>query len=166
MTADTNPAAAEVIAGESVTLTFGIAPVLTPTPSATRIPSSGVRAAHLTGIENRWISFVTTTPYWQDKGDRVDRGRLELLARFVQEGDQVLQVDCGPGWLPEILRERGIAVEATDLSHVAVARAQARGITARQLDIDETDLPYADSRFRCGNLRFSVGASIRLRART
>ncbi len=85
--------------------------------------------------------------YWEDKGEKVDRGRLELLACHVHSGDRALQVDCGPGWLPEMLQSRGVTVEATDLSHVAVARAQARGIPARQLDIDESDLPFADASF-------------------
>jgi methionine biosynthesis protein MetW len=86
--------------------------------------------------------------YWRTKpDDRVDRTRLALLAERVAAGEQVLQVDCGPGWLPAMLIERGAHVVATDLSGVAVARAQARGVDARQVDIDAGPLPFADQTF-------------------
>ncbi len=85
--------------------------------------------------------------YWEHKGDSVDRRRLELLAQRVKAGERVLQVDCGPGWLPEMLQQRGAHVIATDLSAVAVAKARARGVDARQLDIDAAALPFADGEF-------------------
>jgi methionine biosynthesis protein MetW len=85
--------------------------------------------------------------YWQDKGDKVDRQRLELLASHVAAGERVLQVDCGPGWLPEMLQARGARVVATDLSGVAVERARARGVDARQCDLDDGPLPFADAQF-------------------
>ena len=84
--------------------------------------------------------------YWEQKGDRVDRQRLSLLARRVQPGERVLQVDGGPGWLAEMIATAGASVTMTDLSGVAVAKAQARGIVARQCDIDAGPLPFeADS---------------------
>jgi methionine biosynthesis protein MetW len=85
--------------------------------------------------------------YWQAKGDKVDRQRLELLARHVCAGQRVLQVDCGPGWLPELLQARGACVVATDLSQAAVERAKARGVDARQFDIDDGPLPFEDAAF-------------------
>ncbi len=85
--------------------------------------------------------------YWQAKGDRVDRERLALLAEHVGAGERVLQVDCGPGWLPEMIMARGAQVVATDLSHVAVERARARGVDARQFDIDGGSLPFAADAF-------------------
>jgi methionine biosynthesis protein MetW len=86
--------------------------------------------------------------YWQTKrDDEVDRSRLELLARHVRPGERVLQVDCGPGWLAEMMQARGAIVVATDLSHVAVARAVARGVDARQFDVDSGPLPFADATF-------------------
>jgi methionine biosynthesis protein MetW len=85
--------------------------------------------------------------YWRDKGDRVDRSRLELLARLIQPAERVLQVDCGPGWLPEMMQARGAHVIATDLSAVAVAMAQARSVDARQHDIDAGPLPFGDAEF-------------------
>ncbi len=85
--------------------------------------------------------------YWQTKGDRVDRSRLELLAQRVNPGERVLQVDGGPGWLAEMLQAAGARVTMTDLSNVAVARAQARGVAAQQCDIDAGPLPFADAAF-------------------
>jgi len=92
-----------------------------------------------------FVSFYDA--YWRDKGDRVDRNRLELLARHIRPGERVLQVDCGPGWLPEMMIARGAQVVATDLSHVAVERARARGVDARQFDIDGGPLPFATDAF-------------------
>ncbi len=85
--------------------------------------------------------------YWQAKDDQVDAARLELLARHIAAGERVLQVDCGPGWLPALMQARGATVIATDLSHVAVARARARGVDARQCDIDAGPLPFAAAEF-------------------
>ncbi len=85
--------------------------------------------------------------YWTQKGDQVDRQRLSLLARHVQPGARVLQVDGGPGWLAEMLLAAGAFVTMTDLSNVAVAKAQARGIDARQCDIDAGPLPFEPAAF-------------------
>ncbi len=85
--------------------------------------------------------------YWQGKGDRVDRQRLALLAQHVRPGERVLQVDGGPGWLAEMIAAAGASVTMTDLSNVAVARAQARGVDARQCDIDAGPLPFESDRF-------------------
>lgn len=85
--------------------------------------------------------------YWQQKGDRVDRQRLALLAQHVRPGERVLQVDGGPGWLAEMLTAAGVSVIMTDLSNVAVARAQARGVEARQCDIDAGPLPFESDHF-------------------
>lgn len=85
--------------------------------------------------------------YWEAKGEKVDRNRLGLLARHVQAGQQVLQVDGGPGWLAEILQDRGARVVMTDLSNVAVARACARGVPAQQCEIDAGPLPFNDASF-------------------
>ena len=44
----------------------------------------------------------------------------------MQPGERVLQVDGGPGWLAEMIAAAGASVTMTDLSGVAVAKAQAR----------------------------------------
>lgn len=85
--------------------------------------------------------------YWQDKGEQVDRQRLRLLAAYVRADERVLQVDGGPGWLAEMLQDRGAHVTLTDLSNVAVARARDRGIEAQQCDIDAGALPFPDAAF-------------------
>ncbi len=85
--------------------------------------------------------------YWQDKGERVDRTRLKLLVAHVRAGEHVLQVDGGPGWLAEMLQARGASVVMTDLSGVAVTRAGARGVDARQWDIDAGPLPFDGAAF-------------------
>jgi methionine biosynthesis protein MetW len=92
-----------------------------------------------------FVRFYDT--YWTQKGERVDRQRLGLLTRHVRPGERVLQVDGGPGWLAEMIAASGASVTLTDLSDVAVARAQARGIDARQCDIDAGPLPFAPDTF-------------------
>jgi methionine biosynthesis protein MetW len=85
--------------------------------------------------------------YWQAKDESVDHQRLDLLAAHVRAGERVLQVDCGPGWLAEKMSACGASVIATDLSAVAVTRAQQRGVDARQFLLDEGPLPFADGSF-------------------
>ena len=85
--------------------------------------------------------------YWRRKGDTFDRRRLKLLARYVAPGERVLQVDCGPGVLAEMLRERGARVWGTDLSRVATRRARERGITVCLADLDRGPLPFPAGAF-------------------
>jgi methionine biosynthesis protein MetW len=89
--------------------------------------------------------------YWQGKrDDQVDKNRLKLLAARVQAGESVLQVDGGPGWLAQMMCKAGARVVMTDLSHVAVARAQRRGVDARQWEVGAwppQPLPFADASF-------------------
>ena len=85
--------------------------------------------------------------YWAQKGEQVDRQRLRLLAQYVQPGERVLQVDGGPGWLAEMVAALGASVTMTDLSNTAVARALARGVDARQCDIDAGPLPFDTAGF-------------------
>lgn len=88
--------------------------------------------------------------YWEQKEEgkvRVDMRRLGLLAERVDADERVLQVDGGPGWLAQLVADRGAHVIMTDLSNVAVARARARGIDARQCEIDAGPLPFSDGEF-------------------
>lgn len=85
--------------------------------------------------------------YWQQQGDQFDHRRQSLLTRYVRPGDQVLQVDCGPGVLAARLMDLGAQVTGTDLSAEAVRRAQARGVSASQVNLDRQPLPFAAASF-------------------
>ena len=62
--------------------------------------------------------------YWQKIGDNFDQVRLRLISERIQPGEDVLEVDCGPGVMAEMMRARGATVRGTDLSGVAVQRAR------------------------------------------
>lgn len=85
--------------------------------------------------------------YWQQVDDTFDLERLDLIASRVGPGENVLEVDCGPGVLAHRMCQRGAQVTGTDLSIVAVNRAQAKGIPAQQVDVDTQPLPFADASF-------------------
>ncbi len=85
--------------------------------------------------------------YWREKGDTFDRRRLALLARYVCSGERVLQVDCGPGVLAEMLIAQGARVWGTDLSRVATGRAHERGVPVCRVDLDDGPLPFPDGAF-------------------
>jgi methionine biosynthesis protein MetW len=85
--------------------------------------------------------------YWREHDDSFDPLRLDLIAKRVNAGENVLEVDCGPGVLASMLQERGAKVTGTDLSSVAVERTRAKGIAAQQLDMDSEPLPFADASF-------------------
>ena len=85
--------------------------------------------------------------YWRQADDTFDMERLALLSKHVQAEENVLEVDCGPGVLAAQMRDKGANVTATDLSSVAVARAQAKGIACRQVVVDAEPLPFEDACF-------------------
>lgn len=85
--------------------------------------------------------------YWRKADDTFDMERLNLIASRVSSGENVLEVDCGPGVLAKLMQQRGAKVTGTDLSIVAVERARAKGIEAYQVDIDTEPLPFADATF-------------------
>ncbi len=85
--------------------------------------------------------------YWEKYGDSFDPQRLAMLARHVQPGDTVLQVDCGPGVLAQMLMEKGARVVATELSGGGTRRARARGVAIAQADMDNGNLPFPSSSF-------------------
>lgn len=85
--------------------------------------------------------------YWRQAGDNFDLERLDLIASRIRSGENVLEVDCGPGVLASRMRDRGAQVIGTDLSIVAVERARAKGIPAQQVDVDTQPLPFADASF-------------------
>ena len=85
--------------------------------------------------------------YWRKADDTFDEERLLLLAKHVGPGQKVLEVDCGPGVLAAMMRDRGADVVATDLSAVAVQRARSKGIQATRVVVDREPLPFEDNRF-------------------
>jgi len=85
--------------------------------------------------------------YWRVHGDNFDTTRLKIIAERVNAGDDVLEVDCGPGVLAAMLTARGATVRGTDMSGVAVEMARAKGIACEQVDLDSEPLPMADDSY-------------------
>ena len=85
--------------------------------------------------------------YWRDKSDLFDQTRLNIVASYVGKNEDVLAVDCGPGVLAKQLADKGNRVVGTDMSHVAVERAQAKGIDAHHVDLDTAPLPFPHNTF-------------------
>jgi methionine biosynthesis protein MetW len=77
----------------------------------------------------------------------VDYSRLRLVVDQVEPGQRVLDSGCGPGFLAELLRDHGVDLVATDVSRVGAERTAARGIEARQVDLDTEPLPFDDNSF-------------------
>ena len=61
------------------------------------------------------------------------------------EPENLLEVGCGQGRFAAVLRDAGIDVTAVDQSESMVALTAARGIVARQADVQ--DLPFDDGVF-------------------
>lgn len=85
--------------------------------------------------------------YWEEKGDLFDHERLDQIAAYVQPGERVLALDCGPGVMARKLVDKGAEVIGVDMSSVAVARAREKGIEAHQVDLDVEPLPFPDASF-------------------
>ncbi len=85
--------------------------------------------------------------YWRKHGDNFDVGRLKIIAERIDAGEDVLEVDCGPGVLAAMMVERGAKVQGTDMSKVAVERAIAKGIPCLHVDLDTRTLPFEDNSF-------------------
>ncbi|HSP71742.1 MAG TPA: class I SAM-dependent methyltransferase, partial [Gaiellaceae bacterium] len=77
----------------------------------------------------------------------VDYSRLQLVLDEVEPGQHVLDSGCGPGFLAELLKKAGVDVVGTDVSAVGPTRTAARGIDARQVDLDTDPLPFEDGSF-------------------
>jgi methionine biosynthesis protein MetW len=85
--------------------------------------------------------------YWHKHGDSFDRQRLAMLARHVEPDETVLQVDCGPGVLAQLLTEKGAQVTATELSAEGTRRARARQVDIARVDLDSGNLPFPPASF-------------------
>ncbi|HBY95789.1 MAG TPA: hypothetical protein DEP84_17845 [Chloroflexi bacterium] len=86
--------------------------------------------------------------YWEEVEDQFDHERLQVLVDRVHAGENVLEVDCGPGVLAAKLMARGATVRGTDFSSVAVQRARERGIPCDLVTLDNREcLPFDDATF-------------------
>jgi methionine biosynthesis protein MetW len=77
----------------------------------------------------------------------VDYSRLQMVVDALEPGERVLDSGCGPGFLAELLARHGVDVVGTDVSAVGPQRTRARGIEARQVDLDTEPLPFSDGEF-------------------
>jgi methionine biosynthesis protein MetW len=78
---------------------------------------------------------------------QVDYTRLQYVVDELEPGEYVLDSGCGPGFLAAMLRDHGCRVTCTDVSKVGPERTRARGIEARQVDLDTDPLPFPDGEF-------------------
>ena len=88
--------------------------------------------------------------YWDAKDDSVDHERLNYMVELLDSHESTLIVDGGPGFLARKLLDAGQRnVRQTDLSSVACARAQERGVVSDCVDTDKDRLPFGDAAFDC-----------------
>jgi len=85
--------------------------------------------------------------YWSDRNDSYDPRRLALMVRYIEPGENVLELCCGPGILGKLLVEKGAKVTGTDFSQVALDRAKAKGLDTYKVDPDHEKLPFNDNSF-------------------
>jgi len=85
--------------------------------------------------------------YWEESDRSPDHERLDHVGGYVQSGERVLALDCGPGHMARRLVDKGADVVGVDMSSVAVARAREKGIEAYQADLDVDTLPFPDGSF-------------------
>ncbi len=92
-----------------------------------------------------YMKLLELTPESYDRGMRIltlgkiDRIKGEIAERWVDRGDEVLEIGCGTGTLAALLVERGVRVLAIDISEpmLRVARAAAPGADFRHLTATE-----------------------------
>lgn len=86
--------------------------------------------------------------YWSDVGDKVDHKRLEMIVRYIESGEKVLEINSGLGILAEKMLKKGADITVTDLSNVALQKAKSRGIAKTfKVDMDTESLPFESSKF-------------------
>ncbi|GAB2876563.1 class I SAM-dependent methyltransferase [Streptomyces deserti] len=73
----------------------------------------------------------------------LDRALLSGFAELVEDGGQVADLGCGPGWVTAYLASRGLAVFGVDLSEsmLAIARRENPGLRFEQGSMLELGLP-------------------------
>jgi methionine biosynthesis protein MetW len=77
----------------------------------------------------------------------VDYSRLQFVIDALEPGERVLDSGCGPGFLAALLRDHGCEVTCMDVSRVGPERTRARGVDARQVDLDTEPAPFDDESF-------------------
>ena len=77
----------------------------------------------------------------------VDYSRLQFVLDALEPGERVLDSGCGPGFLAALLRDHGCDVTCMDVSRVGPERTRARGVDARQVDLDTERAPFDDESF-------------------
>ncbi len=73
--------------------------------------------------------------------------RVEAAARWLRDGERLLDLGCGAGVLGGVLAKRFGEVHGIDLSERAVRAAEQRGVHAQVWDLNEVPLPYDDGAF-------------------
>ncbi len=85
-------------------------------------------------------------PHWHAS----ERRRLQLLVRLLglQEGERLLDIGCGSGWLADRCRRAGAVVVAMDIGRTGVRDARQRFPEVASYEVgDLYHLPYGDSQF-------------------
>lgn len=94
-------------------------------------------------LAQTWADKVDVqTPYVPGANLRVD-----AALRLLDGGAAHLDLGCGAGVLGQAVRRRFRETHGLELSEVAVASAVARGVQARQWDLEEMPYPYPDAAF-------------------
>jgi len=82
----------------------------------------------------------------RNKLDIEEQAMFGLLGMPSEEALNVLDIGCGTGDVAEEIERLGFCVTGVDFSEVAVETAQARGVVASKVDLDE-GLPFNDKSF-------------------
>jgi len=73
----------------------------------------------------------------QDSYDSIDINALyqnSWMARYLKQGDKILDLGCGPGYGVKVLERHGYEVLGVDLNHELVTRARAHGLNVIEKD--------------------------------
>jgi len=98
-----------------------------------------------TEAKEKYHNFV-----WQSKSKdaSLNDSHLSILTLMPEDCSTILDVGCGTGNLSYQLQKEGYDVTGFDVSGVALAEAEKRGIKTVQGDLDKK-LPFEDNSFDC-----------------
>jgi ubiquinone/menaquinone biosynthesis C-methylase UbiE len=107
--------------------------------------AQGQRGPGMEGWVARWYEKST------QKYDREFRELADEIASRLPKGSAVLEIAPGPGYLSVELAKRGLDVTALDISKTFIelcrGRAAAAGVSARFVEGDAAQMPFAESSF-------------------